>query len=112
MFSDLHATGNGGPVGTLPKDPVCRLWLRSWRTDWSSARNPAPYGFLISLGGGEHLVGASPEIFVRVSTTGLVETCPISGTIQRGKDAVGDSINVRQRMDRCSADVTRRFASS
>ena len=29
-------------------------------------RNPAPYGFLINLGEGEYLVGASPEMYVRV----------------------------------------------
>ena len=29
-------------------------------------RNPAPYGFLLNLGEGEHLVGASPEMYVRV----------------------------------------------
>ncbi|WP_404382381.1 anthranilate synthase component I [Caenispirillum salinarum] len=57
-------------------------------------RNPAPYGFLMNLGGGEHLVGASPEMYVRV-TGGRVETCPISGTIKRGADALEDAENVR-----------------
>src|SRR5690606_3111074 len=28
-------------------------------------RNPAPYEFFFNLGGGEYLVGASPEMFVR-----------------------------------------------
>ena len=44
------------------------------------SRNPSPYGFLVNLGGGEHLVGASPEMYVRVDGD-RVETCPIAGTI-------------------------------
>ena len=51
--------------------------------------NPSPYGFLFNLGG-EYLVGASPEMFVRVEGR-RVETCPISGTIRRGRDAIEDS---------------------
>jgi anthranilate synthase len=63
-------------------------------------RNPAPYEFIFNLGEGEYLVGASPEMFVRV--TGApgrgqrVETCPISGTIRRGDDALGDAENIRE----------------
>jgi anthranilate synthase len=66
-------------------------------------RNPAPYEFLFSLGaaeGGsgttglpEHLVGASPEMYVRV-TGSRVETCPISGTIARGTDPMEDAANI------------------
>lgn len=52
--------------------------------------NPAPYGFFINLGQAEYLVGASPEMFVRVSGE-RVETCPISGTIARGGDAIADA---------------------
>ncbi len=51
--------------------------------------NPSPYGFLVNLGG-EHLIGASPEMFVRVEGT-RVETCPICGTIARGRDALEDA---------------------
>src|SRR3984957_19931532 len=47
-------------------------------------RNPAPYEFLFNLGEGEYLVGASPEMYVRV-TGDRVETCPIAGTIARGE---------------------------
>jgi len=54
------------------------------------AINPSPYSFFINLGEGEYLVGASPEMFVRVSGR-RVETCPISGTIKRGEDAISDS---------------------
>jgi anthranilate synthase len=57
-------------------------------------RNPAPYEFFLNLGEGEYLVGASPEMYVRV-TGDRVETCPISGTIARGADALGDAENIR-----------------
>ena len=56
--------------------------------------NPAPYEFFFNLGEGESLVGASPEMFVRVSGD-RVETCPISGTIRRGADPLGDAENIR-----------------
>lgn len=55
--------------------------------------NPAPYAFLANLGEGEHLVGASPEMFVRVRGR-RVETCPIAGTIARGGDALQDAEQV------------------
>jgi len=57
-------------------------------------RNPAPYEFLFNLGEAEYLVGASPEMYVRV-TGDRVETCPIAGTIARGADALADAENIR-----------------
>ncbi|MCK1338723.1 MULTISPECIES: anthranilate synthase component I [unclassified Bradyrhizobium] len=57
--------------------------------------NPSPYGALMNLGEGEFLVSASPEMFVR-SDGRRVETCPISGTIARGTDAIGDAEQIRQ----------------
>ena len=60
-------------------------------------QNPAPYGFLISLGkagdSGEWLIGASPEMYVRVEGE-RVETCPISGTIARGQDPIDDASQI------------------
>jgi len=56
-------------------------------------RNPAPYGFLINLGQTEYLVGASPEMYVRVDGA-RVETCPISGTIARGQDPLSDAAQI------------------
>ena len=61
-------------------------------------RNPAPFEFLFNLGptdecAGEYLVGASPEMYVRVSGD-RVETCPISGTIARGADPMEDAANI------------------
>jgi anthranilate synthase len=57
-------------------------------------RNPAPYEFLLNLGAGEYLVGASPEMYVRV-TGSRVETCPISGTIARGASPLEDAEAIR-----------------
>ncbi len=54
--------------------------------------NPSPYDFLINLGD-EQLVGASPEMFVKVKD-GEVETCPISGTVKRGDSPMEDSRNI------------------
>ena len=59
------------------------------------AANPAPYGALINLGDGEFLVAASPEMYVRVEGR-RIETCPISGTIARGRDAVEDAARIRE----------------
>ncbi|HEX4276150.1 MAG TPA: anthranilate synthase component I [Bryobacteraceae bacterium] len=55
--------------------------------------NPSPYEFLIQFGG-EQLVGASPEMFVRVEGE-RVETCPISGTARRTGDPMQDEKNIR-----------------
>lgn len=55
--------------------------------------NPSPYGFIINLGS-EFLVGSSPEMYVRVEGD-RIETCPISGTIKRGKDAIEDAQQIR-----------------
>jgi anthranilate synthase len=57
-------------------------------------RNPAPYEFFLNLGDDEYLVGASPEMYVRV-TGDRVETCPIAGTIARGEDPLADAEAIR-----------------
>ena len=74
------------------------------------SRNPAPYGFFINLGEQEYMVGASPEMFVRCETVSgdndfrpgenpiRVETCPISGTVARGADALEDAQRVKSLM--------------
>ena len=56
--------------------------------------NPSPYEFLIQFGD-EQLIGASPEMFVRVEGP-RVETCPISGTARRTGDAMRDAHNIRE----------------
>ena len=65
----------------------CELFENIRRT------NPSPYEFLINLGG-EHLVGASPEMFVR-SEGAFIETSPISGTIRRGRTPIEDAEQIR-----------------
>jgi anthranilate synthase len=55
--------------------------------------NPSPYEFLIQFGD-EQLVGASPEMFVRVEGE-RVETCPIAGTARRTGDPIQDEKNIR-----------------
>jgi anthranilate synthase len=56
--------------------------------------SPSPYEFLMQFGD-EQLVGASPEMFVRVEGQ-RVETCPISGTAQRTGDPLRDAQNIRE----------------
>src|SRR5271157_5427035 len=56
--------------------------------------SPSPYEFLLKFGD-EQLVGASPEMFVRVEGR-RVETCPISGTAQRTGDPLRDADNIRE----------------
>ncbi|GMH87909.1 hypothetical protein TL16_g11001, partial [Triparma laevis f. inornata] len=83
----------------LGKDTPPSLLFRRLRK-----RNPSPYGFLMNLGEQEYLVGASPEMFVRVEEVNnedlsrkalRVETCPISGTVARGADALEDAKNIQ-----------------
>ena len=56
--------------------------------------NPSPYEFLVQFGS-EQLVGASPEMFVRIEGQ-RVETCPISGTARRTGDPFRDAENIRE----------------
>ncbi len=78
-----------GMVSWLPAaEPPSAIFRRLMRV------NPAPYGFLMNLGEGEYLVGASPEMFVRVEGR-RIETCPISGTIRRGGDPIADARQIR-----------------
>jgi anthranilate synthase len=55
--------------------------------------SPSPYEFLIQFGD-EQLVGASPEMFVRIEGK-RVETCPIAGTARRTGDPMRDAQNIR-----------------
>ena len=56
--------------------------------------SPSPYEFLVQFGD-EQLVGASPEMFVRVEGA-RIETCPIAGTAQRTGDPLRDADNIRE----------------
>jgi anthranilate synthase len=55
--------------------------------------SPSPYEFILQMGE-EQLVGASPEMFVRVEGE-RVETCPISGTARRSGDPLRDAESIR-----------------
>jgi anthranilate synthase len=56
--------------------------------------SPSPYEFLLQFGD-EQLIGASPEIFVRVEGR-RVETSPIAGTVRRTGDPLRDADNIRE----------------
>jgi anthranilate synthase len=56
--------------------------------------SPSPYEFFLQLGD-EALIGASPEMFVRVEGK-RIETCPISGTARRTGDPLRDADNIRE----------------
>jgi anthranilate synthase component 1 len=51
--------------------------------------NPSPYMYYLQMGG-SYIVGASPEMLVRVED-GAVETHPIAGTRPRGRDPEEDA---------------------
>jgi anthranilate synthase len=55
--------------------------------------SPSPYEFFLQFGD-EQLIGASPEMFVRIEGA-RVETCPISGTARRTGDPLRDAQNIR-----------------
>ena len=85
---DLFETVPGVDTWRPVVEPPSAIFRRLMRV------NPAPYGFFMNLGGQEYLVGASPEMFVRVDGR-RVETCPISGTIRRGGDPIADARQIR-----------------
>jgi anthranilate synthase len=55
--------------------------------------SPSPYESFLQLGDGQ-LIGASPEMFVRVEGK-RVETCPIAGTARRTGNPLTDADNIR-----------------
>ncbi|MGK5094076.1 anthranilate synthase component I [Deltaproteobacteria bacterium TL4] len=56
--------------------------------------NPSPYSFLINLGE-EQLIGASPEMYVRVENRQF-ETSPISGTVAVGSNPMDTADRIKQ----------------
>ncbi len=56
--------------------------------------SPSPYEFFLQFGN-EQLIGASPEMFVRIEGD-RVETCPISGTARRTGDPLRDAESIRE----------------
>jgi anthranilate synthase len=59
--------------------------------------SPSPYEFFLQFGD-EQLIGASPEMFVRIEGD-RIETCPISGTARRTGDPMRDAENIRELLD-------------
>ncbi len=57
-------------------------------------QNPSPYSFLINLGS-EQLVGASPEMYVRINSKRF-ETSPISGTVSLGDDPMETADKIKE----------------
>jgi anthranilate synthase component 1 len=51
--------------------------------------NPSPHLFAVDLGPGRSMLGASPELLVRVRD-GVIWTRPIAGTRPRGDDPISD----------------------
>ena len=72
------------PFGASPSELFERIQKSS----------PSPYEFLLQMGD-EQLVGASPEMFVRVEGD-RVETCPIAGTARRSGDPLRDAESIRE----------------
>src|SRR6266404_4713980 len=56
--------------------------------------SPSPYEFFLQFGD-EQLIGASPEMFVRVEGR-RIETCPIAGTARRTGDPLRDADSIRE----------------
>ena len=78
----LPAAGPSGAAAALPLFQRLR------------ERCPAPFAGLVVAGGaasGEAVISASPERFLQVSATGLVETRPIKGTRPRDRDPERDA---------------------
>jgi len=80
VLSQQFATGFEGPPSS-----IFRLMQRI---------NPSPYEFFLQFGD-DQLIGASPEMFVRVEGD-RVESSPISGTVKRGANAMEDAEGLKR----------------
>ena len=52
--------------------------------------NPSPYMYFLDMGKGIEILGASPEMLVKVGVDRTMETHPIAGTRHRGKNNAED----------------------
>ena len=91
----IAGTGRGDFFEVVPSQVLSAGYAGSPHALFENIRrtNPSPYEFFIHLGD-EYLIGASPEMFVRVNGS-FVETCPIAGTIGRGKTVMEDADQIR-----------------
>ncbi len=55
------------------------------------AAAPGPFGAFVNAGGGFHILSASPERFLSLTSKGQVETRPIKGTRPRGATPAQDA---------------------
>jgi anthranilate synthase len=83
VLSRKYSAGYEGPPSTI-YDMMRRI-------------NPSPYEFFFQFGD-DQLIGASPEMFVRVDGD-RVESSPISGTVRRGDNAMEDAEKIKQLYD-------------
>ncbi|CAI5727734.1 unnamed protein product [Hyaloperonospora brassicae] len=74
----------------LPKGVTALDLYRQMR-----AINPSPYMFYLDMGEDFQIVGASPEMLVKVDHARVVETHPIAGTRHRGADDAEDDALVK-----------------
>lgn len=74
-------------LATLPRELTPIMLYRRLRT-----LAPAPFAACFNLGAEQFILSASPERFLKVGTSGLVETRPIKGTCVRGKTDSDDRI--------------------
>lgn len=81
---------NGDVIQVVPSQRLSRRTDASPFTIYRSLRsvNPSPYMYFLHLGD-FHIVGASPELLVRVED-GIVSNHPIAGTRPRSRDATTD----------------------
>ncbi|KAL4159546.1 hypothetical protein PRNP1_000123 [Phytophthora ramorum] len=75
----------------LPKDVTPLDLYRQMR-----AINPSPYMFYLEMGEDFQIVGASPEMLVKVDHDRIVETHPIAGTRHRGANDEEDAALVAE----------------
>lgn len=93
-------------VALLAQRPLVSLTLSQYyrrRVDMPPAQafrrlrdaNPAPATFFVNDGGGECLLGASPDLQLVVRDR-EIEALPVCGTVARGAGAVGEADSVRE----------------
>ncbi|MFZ9035055.1 MAG: anthranilate synthase component I [Francisellaceae bacterium] len=83
IFEVVYGRNFSAKVGGRPSDAFTKM----------KAMNPSPYEFFCQLGD-EQIIGTSPEMFVRAEGKSI-ESCPISGTIKRGSNAMEDEKQIR-----------------
>jgi anthranilate synthase component 1 len=86
----------GDVIQTVPSQRLSRRTSAHPFSIYRALRmvNPSPYMYYLQMGDA-HIVGASPEMLVRVED-GMVETHPIAGTLPRGRTPEEDDAIARE----------------